>query len=83
VSLEETIAQAVREAVRAEVEPVRLELERLRSSSAPPLVSIKEAARTLGVSKRTVERWVRTSRVEVVRVGSVVRVRLPPGVRAA
>jgi len=62
--------------VRREVEPLRLELERLRQDRGAELVTEREAARRLGVSVRTVQRQVKTGQLASVKVGASRRVRL-------
>lgn len=71
-------------AIRRAVEPLRLEIERLKGEKIPELVSLEEAARRIGVSKRTVQRWVKERRdgLEEEWVGGARMVRLPPGFRA-
>jgi excisionase family DNA binding protein len=69
-------------AIDRKLEPLRLELERLRSASAPALVPLLEAARRLGVTLRAVQRWARDGRLPVEIVGGVRMVRLPAGLSA-
>jgi predicted DNA-binding protein (UPF0251 family) len=79
VSLEETIAAAVRAAVRQELEPLRLEMERLRGGDPHVVVPFPEAARRLGVDVRTVQRRAKDGRLEVVDVAGERMARLPAG----
>jgi hypothetical protein len=76
-ALEEIIASAVREVVRAEVAPLRLELERLRAVNGPALVTLPEAARRLGITLRAVQQRAKDGRLEVAMVGGVRMARLP------
>lgn len=80
MSLEEQIAQAVEAAVGRAVEPLRVELARIRQHRAEQdeaPVTMREAARRLGVSLRTVERRVACGDLESVQTGRARRVRLP------
>ena len=43
------------------------------------LLTLPEAARRLGVSPRTVQRWVAMGQMDAIRVGASRRVRLPAG----
>lgn len=74
MSWEQDLAELVRNAVRAELEPLRNLLER----PTPPsdAVSMAEAALRLGVSKRTLARWLKEDddngappRVRTVHIG--------------
>ncbi len=76
-SLEEQIASTVEAAVRRAVEPLRVELERLRGGDGTVLVSLPEAARRLGVDLRTIQRRAKDGRLEVVLVGGERMARLP------
>jgi excisionase family DNA binding protein len=79
-TLEEVIAEAVREVVRAEVAPLRAELERLRGSNdGVVLVPFDEAARRLGLSLRSIQQRAKDGRIEVVQVGGERLCRLPAG----
>lgn len=60
------------------LEPLRLEIERLRGVAGPELVTTAEAARRLGVTARAVQRWAKDGRVETEFVGGVRLVRLKP-----
>lgn len=64
--------------IRRALEPLRLELEKLRGQQ-PTLVGFPEAARRLGVSLRAVQKWAKDGRLEVEQVGGVRMVRLPSG----
>lgn len=77
---EAMLADLVRQAVREAVEPLRLEVERLRGDRAT-LVPFPEAARRLGVSLRAVQKWAKDGRLEVVPVGGLRMIRLPDGTR--
>lgn len=72
-------AEQLREVVREAVEPLRLELERIRSGDACVLVPYAETARRLGISLRSVQRRVKDGRIEVVEVGGERMCRLPAG----
>jgi excisionase family DNA binding protein len=63
--------------IRAAVEPLRAEVERLRAG-APGPISQDDAAQRLGVSRRAVQRWLADGRLELVRVAGVRMVRWPP-----
>lgn len=63
--------------VRRAVEPLRVELERLRGGNGTVLVSLPEAARLLGVDIRTVQRRARDGRLETEMVGGERIARLP------
>lgn len=77
-TLEETIAETVEAAVRRAVEPLRVELERLRGSNdGGVLVSYPEAALRLGISLRSVQQRVKDGRLSVEMVGGERMVRLP------
>lgn len=76
-------SDAIRAAVRAEVEPLRAQIDRLRGEVAslvsalpPSLVTVPEAARRLGLSTATVRRRIKDRSLPVVRVGHSVRVDL-------
>jgi excisionase family DNA binding protein len=71
--------EQIADIVRREVEPLRLELEKIRGVGGGELLPMPEAARRLGVSPRTVQRWVKSGSLEVVRIGGSRRVRLPGG----
>lgn len=82
MNVQDAITEAVREAIRKELEPLRLELEKLRGDRAT-LVPLPEAARRLGVTLRAVQRWVKDGRLEVIQVGGARMVRLPDGLPGA
>lgn len=67
--LEALVTRAVRAALR----------DMAPAPEAAPLLSVKDAAARLGVSPRTVQRWVKHGQIEHVALGSIVRVRLPGG----
>lgn len=78
-----TIEDAIAAALEAKLAPLRTEihrlaegLERLRHALPPPLVSMREAARTLDVSLSTIRRRVRDGSLRAVRVGNMLRVDL-------
>jgi len=60
-------------ALAAEVKALREEIRRLRESTPQPLVDLKAAALHLGVSTRTLRRWVDANRVPFRRVGRTLR----------
>jgi excisionase family DNA binding protein len=60
-------------ALAAEVKALREEIRRLRESTPQPLVDLKAAAAHLGVSTRTLRRWVDANRVPFRRVGRTLR----------
>lgn len=78
-SLEESIAETVEAAVRRALAPLQAEIERLRGERTAELVTPEEAARRLGRTPRTVQRWMRDGRLEVECVAGARLVRLPPG----
>lgn len=80
-ALEAIIAESVEQAVRRAIEPLRLELERLRSANGPELVPLPEAARRLGITLRAVQQRAKDGRLTVEMVGGERMVRLPAGVR--
>jgi ActR/RegA family two-component response regulator len=69
----------LREQIRAALEPLRVELERLRGEHRPVLVTLDEAARRLGRDRRTIQRWLKQRKdgIEEEWVGGVRMVRLP------
>ena len=71
MTLEQSLTAAVEQAVRRAVEPLRLQLEKLRAEQQAEAVSVKEAARRLGVSARTIQRMIK--RVSFHRSASAVR----------
>lgn len=70
----------IEEKVREAVEPLRLEIERLRGAASDGMLRQDEAAARLGVERRTIQRWLRDGRLEAVPVGGVRMVRWPPRV---
>jgi excisionase family DNA binding protein len=74
-ALELAIAEAVRGVVAEAVEPLRLEVARLRGelAAAPRLVTTEEAVATLGVSRSTVQRMVKTGLIPSSRVNGARR----------
>jgi excisionase family DNA binding protein len=72
----------VRAAVRAELVPLRAALERLEVERRRDPVSIPEAARRLGVTVRSVNRWIRDGSLKVVPIGGLRYVVLPSGEEA-
>jgi excisionase family DNA binding protein len=75
-TIEESIADAVRAAVREELEPVRAELARFRAREEEEGVTEEDAARRLSVSVKTVQRWCRAGKLEGRKVGGARRVLL-------
>jgi len=76
--LEARFAELIRQVVRKELAPLRLELERLRAGRAEPAVTIPEAARRLGKTVRHVQRCLRDGRLEAASpVAGVRMVRWP------
>jgi excisionase family DNA binding protein len=71
--------EQLEEAIARAVEPLRVEIERLRSERSRDPVPIPEAARRLGVSVRSVNRWIRSGDLKVVQIGGLRRVLLPDG----
>lgn len=69
--------EQLEEIVRRAVEPLRVEVERLRGAGEPQ-VTIPEAARRLDVTTRAVQRWLKDGRLELVLAGGVRMVRWPP-----
>lgn len=76
MTLEQTLAAAVEQAVRRAVEPLRQELERLRAEQHAEAVSVPDAARRLGVSTRTIQRMIRRGELPSIRVGGARRVHI-------
>lgn len=60
-------------ALAAEVRALRDEIRRLREATPQSLVDLKVAAGHLGVSTRTLRRWVEAGRVPFRRVGRTLR----------
>lgn len=83
MSLEETIALAVKQAVREAVAPLTEELQRLRASQEEEGVTLDDAARRLKVSRRTVQRWIKSGDLPGVKVGNAIRVKLSDVLRLA
>ncbi len=79
MTVEQQIAEAVRQVVREEVEPLRRELRealrRERPATGP--LTFAEAARRLDCSARTVKRRVQAGTYQSVQVGRMTRVVLP------
>lgn len=78
-SLDDRIEQAVAAAVARALEPVLERLERALAAQGPQLLTFREFAERVGRSVRSVERWVKEGKVDVVLVGEVRMVRLPHG----
>ena len=76
MTLEAAITEAVRQAVRQEVEPLRRELLAIRQERDAEGVSPAEAAKRLGLSVRTVNRRIRDGLLPSIRVGGARRVLL-------
>jgi len=72
----QVMAEAVRKVVREEVAPLRRQLEELRDEKRPPetAVTVKEAARRMSVSSRTIQRMLRSGELQSVPVGRARRV---------
>jgi excisionase family DNA binding protein len=66
----------VRQAVAEAIEPLRRELAAMRRDGQAQVVSIAEAARRLGVSRRTIERKIAQRELSSVTIGRSRRVRL-------
>jgi excisionase family DNA binding protein len=64
------------QALRAEVVRLRATLEQLRRSLPPALLSVGDAARSLGISEVTVRRMIRRGELAHVRIGRSVKVDL-------
>lgn len=79
MTLEDGIAAAVRAEVaplHASVAKLSAEIEALRRAMPPALVTMREAARLLGLSLSTVRRRIRDGQLPARRVGKSVRVDL-------
>lgn len=74
--------EQLREVVREAVEPLRLELERLRGGDGTVLVTLPAAARRLGVKLRTVQQRAKDGRLTVEIHGGERLVRLPASLAA-
>lgn len=74
MTFEELIASQVQAAVRTAVEPLVRELARVRAALEAEGVSVEEAARRLELSKRVVERKIRSGELPSVKVGGARRV---------
>jgi excisionase family DNA binding protein len=72
----QAMAEAVRKVVREEVAPLRRQLEELRDQKRPPetAVNVKEAARRMSVSPRTIQRMLRSGELQSIPVGRARRV---------
>ena len=66
-------------ALLGELRQLRAAVERLQGRDEGEVVEPAEAARRLGRSLRTVERWMKSGALAVVPVGAARYVRLPPG----
>lgn len=75
--------EEIRAIVSAAVEPLRLEIEKLRSDRSQEPVPIPEAARRLNRSVRWVQEQLKRGELEAVQVGGSRYVRLPGAPRAA
>lgn len=64
------------QALRSEVSGLRSALDQLRRALPPALLSVGDAARSMGVSEITVRRMVKSGRLAHVRVGRCVKVDL-------
>ena len=75
MTVEQTIAEAVRQVVREEVEPLRRAVAALRRARAEnDAVSVTEAARRLGFSTKTVRRRIADGTLRCIGVGPSRRV---------
>jgi len=70
-------AEELERTVSRALAPLRLELERLRADRSSDPVSIPEAARRLGVTARTVQRWIKAGELKALQIGGTRRVVLP------
>jgi excisionase family DNA binding protein len=78
MTLDESIAATVEQAVARAVEPLRRELAALRQDRTPPgPLTFAEAARRLKCSPKTVGRRVKDGTYQSVQVGRMTRVVLP------
>jgi excisionase family DNA binding protein len=64
------------QALRADVAGLRAAVDQLRRALPPALLSVADAARSLGVAEITVRRMVRTGKLAHVRIGRSVKVDL-------
>lgn len=73
-----TIESILREAVAAEIAPLRAELRELRQKIAPPKdwLTIPEAAEHYGKSPVTIRRWIKEGRLEAKGSGALRKVRV-------
>lgn len=67
------------ETLLAELRQLRFEVERLKGRPSGELLTLPEAARRLGKSLRTVERWAKAGHLKVEPIGEARYVRLPGG----
>lgn len=65
------LVAAIRRAVRDEMAPLRRQLEEIRDEKKPPelAVTVKEAARRMSVSPRTIQRMVKSGELLSTLVG--------------
>lgn len=75
-SVESAIAEALRPVIRQELDAIRQELAQMRAQRADELLSVADAAKRLNVSRRTIQRMIRSGEIPSVRVGGTRRVRL-------
>ncbi|HEX9052333.1 MAG TPA: helix-turn-helix domain-containing protein [Anaeromyxobacter sp.] len=73
------LERLIDERIEAAVAPLRAEVERLRVAAASDgMVTQDEAARRLGRTRRTIQRWLKDGRLELVPAGGARMVRWPP-----
>lgn len=73
-----TIEAILREAVAAELAPLRAELRALRDKIEPPKewITIQEAAEQYGKSPATIRRWIKEGKLEATGSGALRKVRV-------
>lgn len=76
MTLEATLAELVKQAVSEAVAPLKDEIARLRCAQEEEGISIEEAAQRLHVSRRTIERRVKSGDLPSVKMGGSVRIPL-------
>jgi excisionase family DNA binding protein len=65
--------------IRRAMEPLREEIRRLQGEQGRTPVPIPEAARRLGVTVRSVNRWIKDGQLKAVPIGGLRYVVLPDG----
>ena len=63
--------------IRRALEPLRAEVQRLQADRSRDPVPIPDAARRLGVTVRSVNRWIRDGKLKTVPMGGLRFVLLP------